>query len=171
METNTEDQRQSVDLQFLQGVLNDHEIATHFAEKSEEYALSFLSVEVSKEIIPQDTYVQMMYIPSASVMDETNLLQFFAFLPEDLPQISDDVKTLISYLNTRTPYGYFAPDQEGKIFYRYVYALPRFDVPNKDVFIEVFNLFVGTLAFYGKAITQLAKGELSLEQAKNQVES
>lgn len=169
MNTQMEDKRNILDLEFIEGLLNDQRIRTHLTEKSEQFALSFLTVELTDSPFAGAVYMQLMYIPSAEAFDETNLLQFFCYLPEELTAGSTDFTELLRFLNSRTPFGYFAFGEDGKLFYRYVYALPRFDVPRKALFLEVFDLFTKTFNAFGSVLQEFVQGDISLEEAKSKL--
>ncbi|MEM9836845.1 MAG: hypothetical protein AAF828_10105 [Bacteroidota bacterium] len=161
----TEQQRQLLDLQFLEGLLNDVGIPTRLTEQSDQYILSFLSVQLEVGSSAPNAILQLMYIPTAEVLRETNLLQFFAYLSDEVIESSGEINAFLAYLNTRTPVGYFALDAESKLFYRYVYPMARFKVPAKDHFMEIFDLFRQTFAAFGSTLCSLAAGKINYEAA------
>lgn len=171
MSDNTELQRQQVDLTFLKETLDKVGIYGHLTPVSDESPLPFLSVQLGLNDQGDQAYIQMMYIPSAEIMDETNLLQFFAVIPEagegvtELP-IPD---SLFAALNRRTPLGYFGTDDHGQAFCRYVYALARYTPPEEQVFMEVIDMFTGVLTAFGSKILAYRRGQLTEAELLQQI--
>lgn len=165
----TELNRQHLDLEFLGGTLAEAGIPYHLTEQNEEYALPFLSVEIGVPKAPDTTYLQLVYVPTAALLAETNLLQFFAYLPVVNDPVSLPSAALLNHLNTRTAVGYFGVDGDGKLFYRYVYALPRFAPPNSSNFLEIVDLYSGTLTTFGASLLSLQRGEHSETEVREVV--
>lgn len=164
----TEDQRHLLDLQFLQELLKKRGIATNLYEKSAETPMSFLAVSLPAANEGTDVLIQLMYIPTSEALAETNLLQFFVENPEQIAMDNLDLRPLLAYLNLRTPLGYFGLTEQN-VFYRYVYSLGRFEVPNEANFVEILDLFTQTFSSFTPLVLRVLKGELSLEEAKAQL--
>lgn len=160
MQDSAELSRQRLDLEFLGNLLADAGVPYHYTPDSEEYALPFLSLEAGVPEEPDVAYLQLMYIPTATLLDETNLLQFFTYLPEAGESTHAVPESLLRYLNTRTAIGYFGTDADNKLFYRYVYALPRFSPPGKTSFLEVLDVYTGSLSAFGAKLLALQRGEI-----------
>lgn len=165
----TELTRQNLDLEFLGGTLTNAGIPNLLTPQSEEYALPFLSLEIGVAEGVDPAYVQLMYIPSAEILEETNLLQFFAYLPEVKDATVTPPADLIYFLNTRTALGYFGYDGTGKLFYRYVCPLARFAVPAEKQFLEMVDLYCGTLTVFGDKLCQFQRGTLSEQDLRQSV--
>lgn len=161
-----EEKRQLLDLQYLDGIFKDHNINTLLVEISEESPLSYLIAEFNALPEAQPSQVQLVYIPMDNTLDDTNLLQFFAYLSEEPAKEQQNIEAFLHYVNLRTPLGYFGATAEGGIFYRYIYALPRFEPPKQESFLDIFSIFSSTFLAFGTIILQVAAGELSPEVAK-----
>ncbi|MGH1435003.1 MAG: hypothetical protein ACRBG0_11145 [Lewinella sp.] len=165
----TEENRQLLDLQYLEGIFKEHDINVLLIEKSEQSPLNYLIAPFPSAPDAPESSVQLIYIPTQDTLEETNLLQFFAYLSEEAVAKPESTNEFLHYLNLRTPIGYFGVTAEGGLFYRYVHALPRFQPPNKETFLDTFTMFSSTFVSFGPLILSVAQGKMDLEVAKRQV--
>lgn len=165
----TEEERQVSDLRFLEEIFKTHEINSLLIEKSEQSPINYLIAQFPSMPDAPESSVQLIYIPTEDTLDETNLLQFFAYLSEEQVVNLESTNELLHYLNLRTPIGYFGITGEGGLFYRYVHSLPRFQQVNQETFLDTFSMFSSTFLSFSPMILSVAKGEMSLEVAIRQL--
>ena len=169
MLSETENKRQLLDLEFLGGILSDAGVETTLYPKSEQLPVSFLSIGLPELPQKRETFLQLMYIPTSGLLEETNILQFFIQLPNSDQQNTEAIASLLSVLNTRTALGYFGLGEDGHLFYRYNFVMHRFQVPEKLQFLEVTNLVIQVFLAYGLTVLEFHDGNISLEQAIGQL--
>ena len=162
-----EEQLQLRDLQYLEGIFKDHAINALLIEKSEESPLNYLIAQFPSVPEAPESSVQLIYIPMEGTLEDTNLLQFFAYLSEEPAVHPESTQELLQYLNLRTPIGYFGATAEGGLFYRYICTLSRHQPPNPETFLDTFSLFSSTFLSFSPLILDVANGEISVEVAKS----
>lgn len=157
-----EQQRQKLDLEFLEGTLSDAGFSTHLQVGNEQQPITVLSARP-----PGDEQVlQLIYIPSESFLEDSNLLQLYTVLPKpDEDNVVKELTPLLNAINTLTTIGYFSIANNGDVFYRYVYAMPRFEVPKASNFTELTKLFTFTFSHYRAIILDYQTGKTDLEKA------
>lgn len=166
-----EEQRQLLDLQYLHSSLMEKGRSGRLMEKSEEFPLSFILLPLMQDdgAVDGGKTLQLIYIPSAQTLEETNLLQYYAQLSEAPLRRGEELNQLLEYLNLRTPLGHFGVDHQGGAYYRYVLSLPRFSPPSGDLVIETIELFERTLQFFGGLISAVESGDMTFADAASKL--
>lgn len=160
--------RELIDLGYLQDTLHDEGFVTELYEQSFESPAHMLMVAFPPgpaEIL-RNARLQLLFLKTADLVQENSLLQFFAWAEHELPPYNREVEHFIHFLNQRTALGGFNIGTDLHLQYRYVYALPRVDVPKSAPFMEIFRVVLKMFENYGGLVLRLSKGEISLEDAK-----
>lgn len=160
MEENLESKRQVLDLEFLGNLLDEAGQKNQLMNLKEQPDVNFLLTPISETCV-----LQLMYIPVGNLINETNLLQFFGTFTPELPKEQADIRRFLEFINTRTPLGYFSISDDQRIFYRFVYAMPRFSVPKKETFLEVFDLYAKNMEAMTSILGEMIEGKFNFEQA------
>lgn len=158
--------RHVVDLEFIKTTFDNVKVPNQLFPVTEDVPVPILVTEAQQDDDLSNTApVQIMYLPTAAIMDETKLLQFYAPIPEvDISSADSKVSSsTLALLNQVAPLGCFSPDSENKLFYRYVQSSPLYEVPNEKVLLEVYSLFAAVLLEYKHILLQLQNGEITDE--------
>ena len=165
MVSETEIQRQLADLEFLKVSLDNAEVKAQLVQPSETYPLPFLVGELPTAYKGPSTSFQLMYIPAGEVLEENAMLQIHLYTENQLGEQSEEAKNLLEQFNMQTLMGHFGISEDRQLFYRYVYALPRFTVPNEAAFLEVIGLSFSTFTSFATLIVEVAAGNLTAQEA------
>lgn len=163
-----EQKRHAVDLEYLKNTLENTGLDAELYEASEEQPISYLAGYLPDPNNEPSAAYQLLYIPGDH-FEEVALLQIHIYMLQPLPANVDKAQSLMPYINTASLLGYFGLEEDGQLFYRYVYALPRFDPPNEAVFLETFSLCINNFASLMQLVLQVGMGEKQPEEVKAQL--
>lgn len=159
--SNTEEIRQMLDLEHLQYNLIEEGFQLDLLGAEQGFTQPFIALKFASQTFNQVCQMQLVYLPSAHFLNEMNLLQCYFTFPIKITN-SDKINTLLTKLNLMMPLGSFFFNEFGEMAFRYVYTLPRFQVPEKIHFMEILKTVLGTIEDYSKLIVQINSGEISL---------
>lgn len=157
-----EEDRQLVNLKYLNSILADNDIDSELVPKQNENSLPFLMVSFESPGLGYKTNFQLLYLSTSESFTKTDLLRFYFLFPFMANEKVKETYLLIDYLNRIIPFGVFTLETNGKIFFRYVYALLRFEQPKPRCFIEVLSLFLQIINEQGRIIKLLIENKISL---------
>jgi len=163
--------RELIDLGYLQDTLHDEGFVTELYPKSLESPSNMLMVAFppSSAIVNHHSRLQLLFLQTADLVQQSSLLQFFAWVETELPTDHPEVEHFIHFLNQRTALGAFNIGADQHLQYRYVYAFPRTDVPQAAPFMEIFRVVIHQFENYGALVLKLAESRISLAEAKSTV--
>ncbi len=166
MISETEQARNNLDLEFLQGTLKDKaDLPVSLIYASEGNPLPSISGAVPTTTGLAATF-QLLFIPTKDSLEEVNLLQIFIYSQDKLNEPTLELYEFVRQANSRSLMGFFGiEDEEKRIFHRYVFTIPRFIVPNEAVFLETLSLCFGNFDSIANIILALAKRDYSLQEA------
>ena len=156
--------RHFTDLEFIKTTFDNVQVPNQLFPITKEVPVPILVTEAQRDDDLTNTApVQIMFLPTIRIMGETKLLQFYAPIPEvDLSSADNKVSSdTLALLNQVVPLGCFSPDSENKLFYRYVYSSPLFEIPNEKVLLEVYGLYAAVLLEYKDHLLKLQNGEIT----------
>jgi len=150
----TEEIRQMLDLENLQLTLLEENFRTELIPKDKNNHFSFLAVHSESKTFMQPIQFQLLYLPTANLLKETNLLRFYFTFPIDTNGKQLELSKLMDYYNQILPLGSFNFDEDSEIYFKYIYTLPRFSAPEKKQFLEVVYLFLNIIEEYGAKLIE-----------------
>lgn len=129
-------------------------------ESSEELPYNLL-IAVSSDQVP----VNIMYVPlPEDHFSEIRLFQFYSLLVQKVPSDhKNDLLILLNELNDRCPIGSFFMNEKAELGFKYIFPVPRFEIPKENQFIEIFTLYLNSLMSFRDIINQFIIGSLSLK--------
>lgn len=160
-----EQERHLVDLEFLQGTLQQGGIETELIQTSAEEPLSFLTGIFPEKYKSPEAIFKLVYIPADQLLEQVAMLQIYCYLDKSMDTQDMDAPKLIATINKFNMMGNFGIDEANSFFFRYVYAVPRFSVPNESAFLEVINLCFENFSRMARLTLQVSEGHISSDKA------
>ena len=170
MISETEHQRHKVDLEFLKTTLENAAIQAELILASEKNPVSFISANLPFTYQGPKAAFQLIFIPAEGILEEVSLLQIYTYSEDKISEPNSELYEFLRLVNPRSLMGFFGiEDGEKRIFHRYVYSIPRFQVPNEKVFIETLELCIANFGNITSIIFDLANKKIPFQEAKNKL--
>ena len=168
------DARHQVELGYLENVLNRLGFLTQLVEKSPQIPYHALMIGLDEDSQGRSRQLVMTFYPvGEETVEHVLLLQYFTELPFAIRESAvPGLNALLPYLNNKVVLGHFGVT-EGKhtIHYRYVQTLPRDKSITREAVIDAVRLVSYTPALFEDVLEALTAGELSVEQARAQIDA
>lgn len=166
--------RHKVELGYLESVLNDLGFPTQFVEKSAQIPYNALIIGLEDE--GQETSRQLVatfYPVGEETVEHVLLLQYFTELPFAVAESAlPKIKSLLIDLNNKVVLGHFGiTEGQATIHYRYVQTVPGDTGITREAVIDAVRLVSYTPALFEDVLQALAAGELSVAQARSQIDA
>lgn len=165
--------RHLAELGFLEDIFNEMGYATHLVEKSNQIPYHTLLADVEADAMGQPRQMAMTYYPvSEDEVEFTLLLQYFLEMPFTIqPEQFCATAELLSYINSKVVLGHFGiTEGKARVHFRYVQALPNNEIVSKEAVSDVIILVNFTPLLFGDVLEQIAKGQISLDEARRIVD-
>lgn len=109
----------------------------------------------------------LMYVPlPEDHFQEIRLMQLYSLIvPSIKPEKKTDLFYLINEINAQLPIGSISVNKMAELGFKYIFPVSRFDLPEKENFIEIFNLFQDCLVSFREQLIGLNEGNISLSDA------
>ena len=142
-------------------------------EKSAEIPVNMLICAIPKDYKNREQSINLAFLP---VMEDDfkaiSLLQIYSVLPFAIPKENiNNLKDLFIYLNHRTTIGNFTINENNEIAFRYILAINKFKIIEKDVIQEIVILFNYMIDLFNRHIEAIADGSKSLKQVFNEIDN
>ena len=159
--------RDQAELGFLMQYFKEFELTAELLKPSDELAMSALVLPLMQDHKQRDRFLTFSFIPlSEDETEHIRLLQMYAVIPAEWKEgARPDVERMLHSINNRTAIGHFSVNDAGEISYRYVYSVSGATILPKHETIETVDLFCMTLDMFSEAITSVADGSISLNEA------
>jgi hypothetical protein len=142
-----------------------------------------LSVEVmeASDLIPLNLLLisdpvhgssNLMYVPlPEDHFQEIRLMQLYSLIiPSINPEKKEDLFYLINEINAKLPIGSISVNKMAELGFKFIFPVPRFEIPKEHQFIEIFTLYRNSLICFKDIINQFTNGSLSLKQVLAKLE-
>jgi hypothetical protein len=168
------DAQHQVELGYLEHILNDLGFPTQLVEKSPQIPYHALIIGVDDDVEGRQRQLIATFYPlDEETVEHVLLLQYFTELPFAVKESAmPSLIALLPYLNNKVVLGHFGVT-EGKqtIHYRYVQTLPKDKSVTRESVIDAVRLVSYTPLLFEEVLEALASGELSLAQARAQIDA
>ena len=116
-------------------------------------------------VTSEQVSVNIMYVPlPEDHFREIRLFQFYSLLVQEVPsEVKNDLLILINELNDRCPIGCFFTNEKQELGFKYIFPVPRFEIPKEHQFIEIFTLYLNSLMSFIDLINQFINRSLTLK--------
>jgi hypothetical protein len=91
-------------------------------------------------------------------------------IPSINPEKKEDLFYLINEINAKLPIGSISVNKMAELGFKFIFPVPRFEIPKEHQFIEIFTLYRNSLICFKDIINQFTNGSLSLKQVLAKLE-
>ena len=171
MTQNLMEAKSLVELRQIKEHLTELKYNSVLIEKSKVFPINVLVCHLPKDNKERERNLSFGFMPvEENSFRKLSLLQLHLVLPEfEFKTNINDINLFITYLNQVTTIGSFSINHKKEIALRYIYTMPKYDLPDKGVIKELTQLFLLNVNVFGTKIEELALGNISLEDAMNQI--
>lgn len=109
----------------------------------------------------------LMYVPlPEDHFQEIRLMQLYSLIiPAINPERKTDLFYLINEINALLPIGSISVNKMAELGFKYIFPVSRFNLPEEETFIEIFNLFQDSLVNFRDLLSRLNEGSIGLADA------
>jgi len=113
----------------------------------------------------------LMYVPlPEDHFQEIRLMQLYALIiPEISPERKTDLFYLINEINAQIPIGSMSVNKTAELGFKYIFPVSRFNLPEEENFIEIFNLFQDCIVNFRDLLTGLNDGTIGPADAMSKL--
>lgn len=116
---------------------------------------------------PENGSLNLMYVPlPEDHFEEIRLMQLYSLIvSEIIPDRKTDLFYLINEINAQLPIGSVSVNKMGELGFKYVFPVSRFELPEEQTFLELFNLYRECLENFKTILSGVNKGTIRLADA------
>jgi hypothetical protein len=117
--------------------------------------------------LPEGISLNISYLPlPEDHFEDIRLMQFYALLVSGVNEVQrTELVQLLNEINVICPIGAFYVDDQGELAYKYIFPVPRFELPVQGAFLDLFTLFRDCLLNFKDILTGLTGGTVDLAGA------
>lgn len=135
--------------------------------KNKEITQDFLQVSFKdKENNIQS--ISVLFSPLSDDFKTNDVLTFYYQLPFENIQISNELLTLVFYMNGRLPIGHFNI-QNDKVQLRHNCMIDKKNFISEQSFQEMLVVYIGEIITYAKVVSDFIQKKISLQESFNQI--
>ena len=159
--------KHTAELSFLSGYLAELGFDSELLERSETTPMPILVSSIGGDAASRPRLLQFLFVPiDEDYLDVLQLLQIHTLLPFDVqPNFLNDTKGILSTINQKLGMGSVGIDEQGDIYFKYLFAKSRFQPLDQALIIETVQLFIFLLEQFSELIESVVTGKLDMEAA------
>jgi hypothetical protein len=152
-------------LRELNGFLQDLELEGQLMERSPAMPMSVLVVPFGNDDKDRPRILTLTFIPDTEgFFQHISLLQLLIELPFEInPANRLTLLEAVTRVNQKIAVGSYYLDDSSKIGLRNIITTYKFKTPDKDVFLETINLFMGMLDYTAGLVEEVNDGTQQTE--------
>jgi hypothetical protein len=152
------------ELSFLKGFLEEEDIPCTLLDTSQGVELPVLIAV--RELDGGERPIHFIFVPVGDELETLQLLQIYAIFPGEVDAVHvGTLEKLLIAVNRLVGLGSFGLDPENQLYYKYIFAKPKYEKWNRELILETIYLFLFLMERFGSLLEAAATGQLDGETA------
>jgi hypothetical protein len=149
-----------LELARLEKILNDMGFPTQLLESSEQYEINVLLASIEPDYKNRERIVNLTFVPVGDdQLDSISLLQFYINYPFEIDKkYKNELVKFLCFVNYKMPMACISINENNAVFFKYVYAIKKYELLDKDSTQEIVALLQYTMGIFAQQIEDVAIG-------------
>jgi hypothetical protein len=162
----------TAELSFLDGYLAELGFDSELIERSEVVPMPILVSSIGGDHAGRPRLLNFLFVPiEEDHLEVLQLLQIHSIFPFDVQSDKQaDMEKLLSTINQKLGMGSVGIDEQGDIYYKYLFPKARYQPLEQTLIIETVQLFIFLMEQFSNLIESVATGQQSLTMAIEQLQ-
>lgn len=159
--------KHTAELSYLAGYLAELGFESELLERSDTTPMPILVSSIGGDYKGRPRLIHFLFVPiDEGHLDVLQLLQIHTLFPFDVQSAYvSHTEKLLQIINQKLGMGSVGIDEQGDLYFKYLFAKARFQPLDQALIVETVQLFIFLMEQFSEMIEHVATGEEDVETA------